>query len=309
MADIIDLRKLVVGQSVSGLILITSHGKKEPDDVSKAPLKGEAHYKGKTMSFKVWDKPIQSLFNNNNLTEAVVQADILVDAYRDKVEFNIKGMNFIGTEVPMHHFYKSTDIDGNYLKFMNFLESNLSKPYQEAYHTILNTLRIEKRFKEEWAGAKNHDAQFGGLVIHTYKMLCLTRTMIENDARMAQYSDLLYLSVALHDIGKVLEMRNGKYTKNSFITHRSMGVEIVALCRNAVTALIGEDAYYRILSVIQGHHGEYGDKPTTVWAQLVHLIDMVDCYATMFLDKVENGEVKDDGVNKSMYLSDGYLVI
>ena len=57
-------------------------------------------------------------------------------------------------------------------------------------------------------------------------MLRLARTLIENDSRLAPWADLLYLSIILHDIGKVLEIEDGVYIELSYISHRVLGAEI-----------------------------------------------------------------------------------
>ena len=63
-----------------------------------------------------------------------------------------------------------------------------------------------------------HDAQIGGLLNHTMKMMRIAKVVYQNEPRMEQlenYKDMLYLGVILHDIGKIYEMNYGVYQENS----------------------------------------------------------------------------------------------
>ena len=65
-----------------------------------------------------------------------------------------------------------------------------------------------------------------------------------------------------------------------------------------------------MLAIIQGHHGVYGEPPKTVWALIVHYLDMMDSLTTGILDKITSGnDVREENGLKSVYHDSGYLVI
>jgi 3'-5' exoribonuclease len=105
---------------------------------------------------------------------------------------------------------------------------------------------------------------------------------------------MLILGINLHDIGKIKEMKDGDYRKNSFVTHREFGVELLYANRALITEKFDDDFFYRLISIIRGHHDEYEEKAKTVYAYIVHLIDMLDSQVTHILDVVEGEGLKED---------------
>ena len=67
--------------------------------------------------------------------------------------------------------------------------------------------------------------------------------------------------------------------------------------------------YYEIVSVLQGHHGEFGDAPVTVLAYIVHLIDMLDSQTTGIFDKIESNDVVTRANNMTVMVNGKYLVV
>lgn len=306
----IDLTQVVEGRTEKGLLYVTDYTKKL-DPASRAPLYGTAHYRGKSMGFKIWDARYQNIFNTNDLTRSIIEVIADVGVYKENVELTLKEINFNHGFTDVTVFYKSVDIDGVFGEFTSFVNTNLSQEAIIVLSTIFKNEDLYGKFKITWAAMKMHDAQVGGLMNHTVKMLKLAKALIENDSRLAQWSDLIYLSIIFHDIGKVLELEEGgAYTKNSFVGHRTLGVEILVRQRDIVVQQFNEAFYYHILEVITGHHGaDYGDAPKTVWAYIVHLIDMLDSQVTGFLDRISNGELKERNGNSAIWYNGSYLIV
>ena len=177
---------------------------------------------------------------------------------------------------------------------------------------IFQSENLFPRFKEEFAGKKMHDAQIGGLMHHTTKMLKIAKILVENEPRMLQiegFTDLLYLGISLHDIGKVYEMKLGVYQPNSFVTHRTLGTEMIAKYKDLICQLYNETFYYHILAIINGHHGEYGERPQTLLAYIIHLIDMLEANTTGAFDRIENKEFSNRAGLNAVLVNGANLVI
>lgn len=157
---------------------------------------------------------------------------------------------------------------------------------------------ISERFHKEYAAKSHHDNCSTGLLAHSCKCLQLYNGIkrpykIFSDERI---NDLMVISLVIHDIGKIFEMVNGVYQKNSYVTHRGLGLEYYAKYKDVIVETYDEDFYYMIFSVIQQHHGEYGEEPRTLYAYIVHMIDDMESKMTSIDDwyegRSENSEIQ-----------------
>jgi 3'-5' exoribonuclease len=304
----IDLLAIKDGDKVEGLIFISSYIKKL-DPTSRAPLNGLAYYHGKTLGFKMWDGNLQNIFNTNNLEGSIVKVTGEVGTYNTKTELTVTSVSFDHGFTDKTAFFKSVDVPVVFQTFVDFINTSLSQNAVALVSHIFSAEALFDPFKTTFAGARMHDAQVGGLMNHTMKMLNIAKVLVANDERLAPYADLLYVNIILHDIGKVKELDFTTYTLNSFVTHRTMGMEYIIPHKDKVIELFSETFYYHILAVQQGHHGEYGDKPTTIWAYIIHLIDMVESQTTAFLDKLSVGEIKVKNGQKTVWNNGTDLVV
>lgn len=291
---------------VTGLVLIQSYVKKV-DAASKAPLQGVVFHKGRSMNFKIWDAGLQAMFNNNALEGKIANVIADVGSYRDNTELTFTHVAFDHGVNDQSLFYRSTNVSVRYNDFKTFLEVNLSPAAVTVVSKYFAAEDLFKGFSVAWAASKMHDAQVGGLLNHTLKMLELAKTLIANDPRLAQWADLIYISIILHDIGKLKEIgEGGKYTSISYVGHRALGAEMTSRNRDLIVEAFGEEFYYHIIAVQLGHHGQYADKPTTIWGWLVHLIDMLDCHTTAFLDSWESGNIKEKNGQSTVWVGSDY---
>lgn len=291
-----------------GIVYVSDYSVIPFGNAGKKRLAGTFKNKGEMKGFKTFESTIVNFFDTHNLMGCVLKISGKGDVYNGKTEIMLTG---VGLEVGSYtdkDFIKAVDVNTVFGEFSDFIKTELDSNYYEVMKLILN-VRINE-FVTAFAGAKMHDAQVGGLMNHELKMLRIAKVLVANDARLEPYKNILYSGIALHDFGKIYEMDKGIYTKNSFVTHRTMGVEIIAQNKTEIVNLIGETNYYHLLAVIQGHHGEYGDKPTTVWAYLVHLIDMLESQATGIMDKVEGGDTSVSSANNdTVYVNGSNLVL
>ena len=49
--------------------------------------------------------------------------------------------------------------------------------------------------------------------------------------------------------------------------------------------------YLELIAIISQHHGEFGERPKTVYAYLVHVIDLLDSRVSGLQKKLDDGVV------------------
>ena len=283
------------GEAVKGLVYVSEVSFKprrnEPD---KVYVNGTFRNKGKTFAFRCFDDAIVKCFKENNLVNCVMYINGNVDEFKGYVSIIVKGLSVIN-DVDASVFMDSHNIDDIFNSFNEYLQ----KTFSVEELGVINKIFCEptdgfQRFKVEFAGKMWHDACRGGLMYHTLKMIKLCDFMFANDYRMTALKSkipnlekLVKLGIVLHDLGKVIEMQDGVYTEKSIISHRVRAVEYLARNKEAVVGLYGDDGYDWLLSEVAQHHGVFeGDKPTTIYAYLVHIIDIFDAQATHVMEGV-----------------------
>lgn len=149
---------------------------------------------------------------------------------------------------------------------------------------IINHEEIRGRFMNEGAAVSHHDSLIGGLAHHTLKMLRIMAVVIEDNDYLREHVDLLTMGIFLHDIGKVFEYRELEMGPYWYANHRVQGIEYLAKFKGDIIAAYNEAFYRQLQSIIIGHHGEYGDRPTTVAAGIIHYIDTAESQITELTD-------------------------
>jgi 3'-5' exoribonuclease len=148
-------------------------------------------------------------------------------------------------------------------------------------------------FCEAPAAKGMHHARIGGLLEHSVSCLRIARYLAEV---YPVDRDLLLFGAIFHDVGKVRELSWGAggfayTTEGRLLGHVVLGERLVA---SYVAALPGfpEELRLRISHVLLSHQGEteYGspERPKTLEALLVHLVDNLDARAAMYLESTAN---------------------
>jgi 3'-5' exoribonuclease len=138
-----------------------------------------------------------------------------------------------------------------------------------------------------------HHARVGGLLEHSVSCLRIARELAE---LYPVDSDLLIFGAIFHDVGKVRELSwdRGAFaytTEGRLLGHVMLGERLV---NSYVAALPGfpEDLRLRLSHVLISHQGEteYGspERPKTLEALLVHLVDNLDARAAMYVETTTN---------------------
>lgn len=305
---ILELNNLKVNEVIRGYALITSYSVASYGNQGKSRALGSLQTKDKSIEWTAFDTKVVEYFSSLEINN-ILSIEAKVSEYNGKLSLVINKIDVEPTSLTEYDFMKSINVPKVYEELIGDVRANLSQNYQRIFALLLKDYK--DAYVKTYGGSRCHDAQVGGLMNHSYKMFKIALTLLSNDDRLAPFKDELLLGTLIHDFGKTIELDLNKYTKNSFVTHRTLGIEILALRRGDIIPYIGEDAYYRLLAIVQGHHGEqWGDKPTTMITQVVHYIDLLESQTTGFLDIIENEayQVQENG-NKVIKHGGNNLVI
>lgn len=268
-----EILKKVNGESLKLSLLIKDYSSAVTKTGSPY-FNGIAESKG-TIPFKVWSGELYDRMAQVSYKGVVVDCTAEVNYYGNQISLILKDIK--ESEVSALELQETPyDSEALWLKLNGVLQKNMSEKAYEIFQKIITP--YEDLFKVEVAASKMHDNFVGGLLAHSYKMVVVLNYALKMYKPIAETldSDLLYLAVALHDVGKVREYSNGALSEISFAGHHITGVEIISAQRDLIIGVFGEEWYYRLLSVITQHHGEFGEMPRTVEALLVHNIDMFE---------------------------------
>jgi 3'-5' exoribonuclease len=164
---------------------------------------------------------------------------------------------------------------------------------RDLFELMVSDEEFWEAFCEAPAAKGMHHARLGGLLEHS---VCCLRTARALADIYPVDRDLLLFGAIFHDVGKVRELSWGGggfayTTEGRLLGHVVLGERLVA---SYVAALPGfpEELSLRISHVLLSHQGEteYGspERPKTLEALLVHLIDNLDARAAMYLETTKN---------------------
>ena len=268
---------------------------------------GKEYYNGTlkaqgNLEFKVWGGSLFDQLKAEDYTGVPVYIEAEVNVWNDTKSLILKKVVAVdvadlGIDITPLDPTKY-DIAANEKEFYSLLKEELSPNGFELFKKIYN--RIRKEFRSEYAAVKIHDAYRGGLLAHTLKMLKVLRFIWDTYPNIHENmnKDLVFIGLAVHDIGKIMEYNNGTRTEIAFATHNFLGQEILFEFKkdivegfeapvkgsdeSIVVEPFGSDFYYRLQAIIQQHHGEFGEPCHTVESYLVHLVDMFESRVEIF---------------------------
>ena len=164
---------------------------------------------------------------------------------------------------------------------------------RELFESLVSDEEFWEAFCEAPAAKGMHHARVGGLLEHSASCLRIADGLAEI---YPVDRDLLLFGAIFHDVGKVRELSwdagSFAYTKEGrLLGHVVLGERLVAA---HVAGLPGfpEELALRISHLLLTHQGEleYGspERPKTLEALLVHLVDNLDARAAMYLESTAN---------------------
>ena len=287
-----DLEALVDGSPIETIALVKGYELK-PAKNGTNYIDGVVEMKG-SVAFKMWSDGISFKdMQKYDFSDTVCSIKGKVNVYngvKSLILTDVKALEE-GSYNKSDFFEDVYDVEIYWTAFRNLVAKNCSA---EAFNIFKEVMKDEQlaTFKTEFAAKSHHDAVKSGLLAHTYKVTYIMSKLIPlyTQLRLDLDTDILILGCAFHDIGKVKEYSNGVVKDNGLlVSHHTFGVEILYKYKNYIVSNKSEEFYYRLLSVIEQHHGEYGEAPRTVDAYLVHLADFVESKFQVVNETFEKG--------------------
>lgn len=300
------------GERLSGYVYIQSY--------SESPTKNGGSYIGGVlqadgdMQFKAWGKSyaidkmrmsdmqnkicsIEGYINEYGGVNSVIIEDIAVVEDDEAEKLGLNKVMFYHNKYNVEAYWKT---------MIGILQKNLSEQAMYIFNIIMETTINDKgetlkdKFLLEYAAINYHDNCVSGLLAHTTKVLNMCKIIkVYPEIQERIGTDLLYLGVALHDIGKVLEYDGGSISNMGMrLSHNILGIMILEKHEEEIVKLKGGDFYSMLVAIISQHHGEYGDRPRTLAAYVINQIDCLDSTLTLLNQTLENGvseQIKFDG--------------
>lgn len=232
----------------------------------------------------------------------IVRVKGVVGEYASQLQFTIQTIHRPGTDetYEMRDFIKAAPENSEdmyayiYARTKEFKDEDFKKLCQK----VLEDNR--ERLMYYPAAAKNHHAQFGGLLYHMKRMIMTGEKICEVYKNLNR--DLVITGVIFHDMEKLNEIQadaDGIATGYSFegqlLGHIIQGIK--AIDKLALEVNLDSEKRIMLEHMVLSHHyePEFGSpkKPLFPEAEILHYLDIID--ARMFdmeqaLDGVEPGE-------------------
>lgn len=244
---------------------------------------------------KLWnasEEQVQTLVKG---TVVHVKGDII--KYNEDKQMKIIKIHIVSDdEKEKIRFLKQAPLDREYL--IAGIKKYIEKIDNMKLYQLVSTLFEENLDKLEIypAASKNHHEYVSGLAYHTYSMLRIAESFCEIYPSLNK--DLLYSGIALHDLGKTIEL-SGPVVPEYTIEGKLLGHISIsnAMIKETADRLHIEGEEVTLLQhMILAHHGknEFGSPvlPQIKEAEIVYLIDNIDARMAMMdkaLETVEPG--------------------
>jgi len=209
----------------------------------------------------------------------------------------------------INHIYPVTDFDRK--DFLPSIEENpeeLWKEFREIQAKIKDAkikelvdsmfedTEFANKFKVAPAAKAIHDSVLGGLLRHTLRMLKLSIQIIDFYPDMPINRDLVIAGVSFHDMEKVHEYTYDgvsiEYSDTGhFVGHTVMAMNMLYHKIRGIKDF-PKDTEDQILHIVAAHAGEYDPirLPSTLEANLVHLVDFLDSRLVHFKQEMDSAE-------------------
>ncbi|MEG0368317.1 MAG: HD domain-containing protein [Coprobacillus sp.] len=249
-----------------------------------------------TIDAKLWNASAEQM---NTLTlGAVVRGKGDIIKYSDDRQMKIVSIDNVSyqesqqvqflAKAPIAEDKMVEDIMGYIKRISNMKIYTLTK---FLFEQNLDKLRIYP------AASKNHHEYVSGLAFHTLSMLQIADSLVHIYPQLN--ADLIYAGIALHDLGKTVEL-SGPVVPSYTLEGKLLGhISIAqAMISEAAKELNIEGEEITLLKhIILSHHGknEFGSPvlPQIREAEIIYLIDNMDARINMFdkaLESVDYGE-------------------
>ena len=270
------------GTRISGLVVIQNLEERMTRNQNNSFLTGNLQCCG-AVPYKVWSNAqcFAELKCNTDAYLGVVceitgkvnvyegQTSIVVDSCRKPRDNNLPDV--------MDFYDSKYDGERYWGMLYAMLQKNCSENAIKVFDLVMKSYKDD--FIKEFAAINHHDNCKSGLIGHTTKLVKMESilNMYPEIVKRAGGKDVLYIGGSLHDIGKVLEYSKGAISLiGRRVSHMVVGAMMVSEYEGEIIDLMGEDFYLNLISIISEHAGEYGERPRTVAAYVIHLLDTLE---------------------------------
>lgn len=267
-------------------------------------ITGTIHSDGE-IPFRVWSGRLYDKIKDE-MSQGVYVIDATVNIYNEKTSLIIEGMEY-SNDQNLSKFlsspYNKEELWNKIVRYAKELTPSGRKVFKELMlsNDFSDEEKNSKLFMTATAAMSHHDACISGLIAHTVKVTNIALILYEQYPRLKEKinKDILILGCIFHDIAKMMEYEGlSMSVVGELCSHLSLNVEFLMLHRDSIVEELGTEAYYRLESVLTQHHGEFGDRPRTYEAYLVHKADMLEATLQGVEESIEedsNGTLIRDG--------------
>jgi 3'-5' exoribonuclease len=244
---------------------------------------------------RMWGK-LPEEFIHETPSPAYVEAEGHTHEYRGTLQVKLERLRLLRPEdVSEEDYLPATELDRRALAAE--LESAGRKLENEHLRGLFEKMVSDENFWTTFctapAAKTMHHARIGGLLEHSVNCMRIASQLAE---LYPVDRDLLVFGAIFHDVGKVRELSwdTGAFaytTEGRLLGHVVLGERLVA---SYVATIPGfpEELRLRLSHVLISHQGEteYGspERPKTLEALLVHLVDNLDARAAMYVETTKN---------------------
>lgn len=224
--------------------------------------------------------------------KTLIQVELYPKIYNDEVGYEVYRYCEAGDEYNIKDFIIAAPLDSEamYNEILAYVEK-----YSDTDILCGLVKKIYEDNKEKlmyWSAAKAvHHNCYGGLLYHTLRMMRSAYMMTK--VYPCVNKDILFAAVALHDIGKLVELETDTLgiadygVEGTLFSHMLIGIEIV----NKYADNYDTEAVKLLKHCIAAHHGklEWGAiaVPAIPEAMLLHQIDMIDAQMYQYEDALK----------------------
>jgi len=285
-----DLAKLIDGEVIETVAFIKSYDVRPAKNNNKF-IDGMLEMKG-SVPFKVWSGTTFDELEKYDYRNIVCFIKAKVNEYNGNKSLILNEVKALeeGTYEPSDFFEEKYQANAYWDALCKLIGKNCSPEGLQIFKKVFG--EIDNRFKVEFAARSHHDAVRSGLLAHTYKLVFIMTRVIKLYPNIVKKvdNDMFALGVAIHDIGKIHEYTNGVIEGNGLlVSHHTFGVEMLSKHKDFIVELKREEFYYRLLAIIEQHHGEYEETPRTIEAYLVHMVDNLESTYQAIDESLERG--------------------
>ncbi len=244
---------------------------------------------------RMWGK-LPEEFLNETPAQAYVEVEGHTHEYRGTLQIKLDRLRLLRPEdVSEEDYLPTTELDRRALaaELEHAGQELQNEHLRDLFETMVSDEEFWNAFCEAPAAKSMHHARVGGLLEHAVNCLRIARELAD---LYPVDRDLLIFGSIFHDVGKVHELSWDKgafayTTEGRLLGHVVLGERLVS---SYIATLPGfpEDLRLRLSHVLISHQGEteYGspERPKTIEALLVHLIDNLDARTAMYVETTTN---------------------